>query len=61
MSGSLITYSVFMYLLTLGIVSARLWDKDIALDIVELTGMVIHFLFAPLITPIVLGWLIYEN
>jgi hypothetical protein len=61
MSDILIVYCSFMYLLTIGIVSARASDKTERRESVETIGMVTHLLLAPLITPIVLGWLFYEG
>ena len=60
MSDATIIYCGFMYLLTLGIVGAGLCNKNNRKDLAMLFGMAMHFMTAPVSTPIILGILIYD-
>lgn len=51
-------YCLITYLFTFGICVAGFQD---AKDAKVLTGMITHLIFAPITTPVCLGWLYYEK
>lgn len=60
MNDIYIVYFGFMYLMTIGIVYKAASDAA-GMDKVTVIGMLINLIFAPLITPIIIGMLIYEK
>ena len=53
-------YCVFMYLMTIGIVYKAASDS-LGMSTTTVIGMLINLIFAPLITPVIIGVLIYEK